>query len=160
MTVLLRTPLPPSMLYTMAWVPMASLAFIGATFSMVISLAFAGIIKVAKVIDRRRLRRKRIPAFNMAGAAADTSGMSNNAPRFGMPTAAAGPNIPTEAAAQWLPIDPAEASPGDIVVFDDNTTATALGNGKFRSPDGQIKASEQIRPIKEILRIGLGAGGG
>lgn len=149
------------MLYTMkdAWVPMASVAVAGAAFSMIISLAVAGITFVTKAATRRRLRRDGIPEASMPNTTASFS-MSNAAPEFTMPNAAAGPRMPNDAAAQWLPIDPAAANPGDIVVFDDSTTATAVGNGQFRGTDGHIRSGGHIRPIKEILRISLGAGDG
>lgn len=55
------------------------------------------------------------------------------------------------AAQQWLPVDPTAAQPGDIAVFDDNSTAIILGNGQLIGPDGQITT----RNIKGILRSNI-----
>lgn len=53
-----------------------------------------------------------------------------------------------EMAQQWLPVDPAAAQPGDIAVFDDNSTAIVAGNGQFIGPDGQLSTGN----VKSILR--------
>lgn len=95
-----------------------------ATASFVTVFAVCGILAMKAVAATLKQLRNGNPAADRAGGLAGLAVQS------------------------WLPVDPAAAQPGDIAVFDDNTTAIVAGNGQFIGPDGQLST----RNVRSILR--------
>lgn len=100
-----------------------------ASFVTVFAVCGIGLAMTAAAAALKQLRNGK-PAADRVGGLAGLAGL---------------------AVQQWLPVDPAAAQPGDIAVFDDNSTAIVAGNGQLIGPDGQLST----RNIRSILRSNI-----